>query len=76
MLNNFCRWKIDCGKALQLIGGETLGQTHVAYASNLSIEDLVFNHPIDVHFAELGIQVSYTLNTNCVFVNLIATCNS
>ncbi len=53
----FCRWKIEHGKAWQHLGGDLFGQTQVAYCRTRSTEALSFNHPIDVHFAEAGLQV-------------------
>lgn len=53
----FVRWKIDHGKAWQYLGGDLLGQTQVAYCRARDTEALPFNHPIDVHFAEAGLQV-------------------
>lgn len=51
------RWKFECGNAWQLLGGDEFGQSQVAY-SKFSLDDpLPFNHPIDMHFAEIGIQV-------------------
>jgi hypothetical protein len=52
-----CRWKIDYGKAWQHLGGETMGQTQVGYPKNHIMEAIPFNHPIDVHFGEIGLQV-------------------
>jgi hypothetical protein len=42
---------------MERIGGDELGQTQVAYSCFHEKEPLVFNHPIDVHFAEVGLQV-------------------
>ena len=53
----FCRWKIEHGKAWQHLGGDTFGQTQVAYCRMRETESLPFNHPVDVHFAEAGLQV-------------------
>ena len=51
------RWKIECGKAWQLLEGEQSGQTQVGYSKISLSEPTVFNHPIDVHFAAAGLQV-------------------
>lgn len=52
----FCRWKVSCGKAWQHLGGELLGQTQIGYPTH-SIEDrILFEHPIDVHYACAGLQ--------------------
>lgn len=51
------RWKIDYGKAWQHLGGEIHGQTQMSYFLARGDEQLTFNHPIDVHFAEAGLQV-------------------
>ena len=53
----FLRWKIEHGKAWNHLGGELIGQTQVAYCRVLNAETLPFNHPIDIHFAEAGLQV-------------------
>ncbi len=50
------RWKVDTGKAWQLLGGEAQGQTQVAYCLSRDSECVPLNHPIDVHFAEAGLQ--------------------
>ena len=50
------RWRIDTGKAWQLLGGEIQGQTQVSYCKARETENVPFNHPIDVHFAEAGLQ--------------------
>jgi B9 domain-containing protein 2 len=51
-----CRWKVDAGKAWELLGGEGQGQTQVSYARHKDTETIPFNHPIDLHFAEAGLQ--------------------
>ncbi len=65
-----CRWKVDFGKAWELLGGESVGQTQIAYpqstssSSLSSSSSLPFNHPLDLHFAEAGIQVHiHTVHT-------------
>ena len=51
----FCRYKIDCGKAWEHLGGDLAGQTQVAYSPVLNSKEMIpFNHPIDCHFAEAG----------------------
>jgi len=55
----FCRYKIDCGKAWEHLDGDLIGQTHVAYCATSAISSsamMPFNHPIDCHFAEAGLQ--------------------
>jgi hypothetical protein len=52
-----CRWKIDHGKCWEFLGGHLSGQTHVGYCKFGDHENVVFNHPIDVHFAEAGVPV-------------------
>lgn len=57
----FVKYKVDFGKAWELLGGSFQGQTHVAYPFNTRVRDpdvdpLVFNHPLDCHFAEVGLQ--------------------
>ena len=51
-----CRWKVDAGKAWELLGGEGQGQTQVSYCRHRETEVIPFNHPIDLHFAEAGLQ--------------------
>lgn len=51
-----CRWKVDAGKAWELLGGDGLGQTQVAYCRHRDSETVPFNHPIDLHFAQAGLQ--------------------
>lgn len=51
-----CRWKIDAGKAWELLGGEGVGQTQVAYCRHSDSESVPFNHPLDLHFAQAGLQ--------------------
>lgn len=53
-----CRWKICCGKAWEHLSGELIGQTQVAYCRTRDSESLAFNHPLDVHFAVAGLQVT------------------
>eukprot|EP01036_Dinobryon_divergens_P023044 gene23044-31360_t len=53
----FCRYKIDCGKAWEHLGGDLVGQTQVAYCPVLNSKEMIpFNHPIDCHFAEAGLS--------------------
>jgi hypothetical protein len=51
-----CRWKVDAGKAWELLGGDGLGQTQVAYCRHRDSEVIPFNHPLDLHFAQAGLQ--------------------
>lgn len=71
---SYCRWKIDTGNAWQHIGGDLTGQTHVSYMNgsmlSSSTSPLIFNHPIDVHFAEAGIQVSFSNYINNYFLTI------
>lgn len=54
-----CRWNIEVGKTWQHLGGDLIGQTHVAYTRGEEDEDeVIFSHPLDVHFALSGLQVS------------------
>jgi len=50
------RWKVEHGKAWEHLGGELMGQTQISYCEARDAEYLPFNHPIDLHFAEAGIQ--------------------
>ena len=50
------RWKVDTGKAWQILGGNQQGQTQVSYCRARDTEAIPFNHPIDLHFAEAGLQ--------------------
>jgi hypothetical protein len=52
-----CRWKVDGGSGWEHLGGELFGQTQVAYPAGDMREALCFNHPLDLHFAEPGVQV-------------------
>lgn len=38
------------------MGGEILGQTQTSYCSVIDSEEIPFNHPLDLHFAEAGLQ--------------------
>ncbi|RWS04609.1 B9 domain-containing protein 2-like protein [Dinothrombium tinctorium] len=50
----FCKWNIVFGGGWNLIEGNVCGQTQVDYSA---FEDQAFwCHPIDVHFATIGIQ--------------------
>jgi Ciliary basal body-associated, B9 protein len=60
---NYNRWKVDYGKAWEHLGGEVFGQTQISYSlddmiSTDSSRKMVFNHPIDMHFAAAGLQVT------------------
>ena len=50
------RWRVDTGKAWQCLGGSQSGQTHVCYCKARDNEAIPFNHPLDLHFAEAGLQ--------------------
>lgn len=50
------RWKVDTGKAWQILGGSQQGQTQVSYCKARDTEAIPFNHPIDLHYAEAGLQ--------------------
>eukprot|EP01035_Chromulina_nebulosa_P017004 gene17004-22503_t len=53
----YLRYKIEYGTACEHISGDLIGQTHIAYQHNiLSYNTLTYNHPIDIHLAELGIS--------------------
>ena len=51
------RWKVEHGKAWQQLGGQSQGQTQIGYPALLDSDNTPFNHPIDLHFAEAGLQV-------------------
>ena len=51
-----CRFKIDCGEAFSVVGGNILGQTQFSYCKLDVSEELSFNHPIDLHFSQTAIQ--------------------
>ena len=50
------RWKIDHGQSWEHLGGELQGQTQMSYCQIKETEMLPLNHPIDIHFAEAGLQ--------------------
>ena len=50
------RWKIDHGQSWEHLGGNIQGQTQMSYCQIKETEMLPLNHPIDVHFAEAGLQ--------------------
>jgi len=52
-----CKWSIDWGNSWSFIAGEYSGQTQYCSKSSLSHADerVVWNHPIDVHFASISI---------------------
>jgi len=50
------RWRVDTGKAWLHLGGSVQGQTQISYCKARDTEDVPFNHPIDLHFAEAGLQ--------------------
>ena len=49
---------MDGGSGWEHLGGELFGQTQVAYPAFSMREAVPFNHPLDLHFAEPGIQVT------------------
>jgi hypothetical protein len=51
------RWKIEHGKCWELLGGDIIGQTQVSYCAVKENEEIAFNHPLDLHFAEAGVPV-------------------
>lgn len=51
-----CRWRVEYGSTMERLGGDDQGQTQVAYARYHENEPITFNHPIDMHFAEVGLQ--------------------
>lgn len=53
-----CRWKVDVGKTWSSLGGDEFGQTQYAYPQMKETEVIPFNHPIDLHYAAAGLQVS------------------
>ena len=53
-----CRWRVEYGSTLERLGGDEMGQTQVAYAHFHEGEPVAFNHPLDLHFAQMGMQVS------------------
>ncbi len=55
----YFRWKFEHGKIWQHLGGELSGQTHVAYCKYSIAEEIILNHPIDMHFAVAGLQVYF-----------------
>lgn len=54
----FIRYKMDIGKICQHLGGDLTGQTQVAYCKHELQEFIPFSHPVDLHFAMTGLQVS------------------
>lgn len=50
-----CRWKVSKGKCWEHLGGDMSGQTHVGYCQVRELEEIAFNHPLDLHFAEAGV---------------------
>jgi B9 domain-containing protein 2 len=49
-----CRFKVEHGGAFELFGGEELGQTQISYCKHFVSEAVSFNHPIDLHYAQLA----------------------
>jgi hypothetical protein len=66
------RWKVEYGKAWQHLGGDTLGQTQIGYPQLLTSDNIPFNHPIDLHFAESGLQVVVALFSWLSYCSLLA----
>lgn len=59
------RWKIDHGKAWEHLSGEVFGQTQISYSqygivTSENSSSMIFNHPLDIHFAAAGLQVNYS----------------
>lgn len=40
-----------------MLGGDLMGQTQIAYSRNHHSNPVPFNHPLDLHVAEWGMQV-------------------
>lgn len=48
-----CKWTIEWGKSWSFVAGEYSGQTQ--YSSG-ECDSVVWNHPIDIHFASVSVQ--------------------
>lgn len=55
-----CKWAVDYGSTWYHISGDQIGQTHVDYPDEAS-DDVVWSHPLDLHFACDSIQVSHRI---------------
>jgi hypothetical protein len=51
-----CRYKVTCGEAWDLIGGNSVGQTQVVYPKLDLNEMLPLNHPLDMHLSQASFQ--------------------
>ena len=54
-----CKWYLEWGKAWSLLAGDEASQTQYAASSfndNDGVQEVVWNHPIDVHFATASMQ--------------------
>ena len=76
-INVNTRWKVDHGKAWEHLGGEVFGQTQIAYSRNGIISDdstayMVFNHPLDLHFAAAGLQVTISKYWIAILISKIS----
>ncbi len=54
--SNYFRWRIEYGSTMERLGGDEMGQTQVAHGQFHVDEPVTFNHPLDLHFAEVGLQ--------------------
>jgi hypothetical protein len=64
-----CRWKVDVGKTWSSLGGDEMGQTQYAYPQMKDSEVIPFNHPIDLHYAAAGLQVSVMPSTIMIYMS-------
>lgn len=54
-----CKWYLEWGKAWSLLAGDEASQTQYAASSSDNydgVQEVVWNHPIDVHFATASMQ--------------------
>jgi len=55
-----CKWYLEWGKAWSLLAGDEASQTQYAASSSSDdydgVQEVVWNHPIDVHFATASMQ--------------------
>ena len=53
-----CKWYLEWGKAWSLLAGDEASQTQYAASSDDydGVQEVVWNHPIDVHFATASMQ--------------------
>lgn len=52
-----CRYKVEYGDSMERLSGDVSGQTHVGYPQFHEAESIPLNHPLDLHFASIGLQV-------------------